>query len=85
MRYSQFRGAVLDLAAPLHGKPKDELDSEDIRQNRRLRTVTWSGVATIVALAIGAMIAAWFAVQNANEAVKNAITARPGNTPSKRS
>ena len=75
LRHSQFRGAVLDLAAPLHGKPKDELDSEDIRQNRRLRTVTWSGVATIVALAIGAMMAAWFAVQNANEAVRNAITA----------
>src|SRR5215203_1474821 len=29
LRHSQFRGAVLDLAAPLHGKPKDELDSED--------------------------------------------------------
>src|SRR3990172_7699891 len=32
LRHSQFRGAVLDIAAPLHGKPKDELDGEDVRQ-----------------------------------------------------
>jgi WD40 repeat protein len=75
LRHSQFRAAVLDLAAPLHSKPKDELDSEDIRQNRRLRTATWSAVVMITVLAIGAMIAAWIAVQNEKKAVRNAITA----------
>src|SRR5262249_13938456 len=75
LRHSQFRAAVLDLAAPLHGRPKDELDSEDIRQNRRLRTTTWSAVAAIMVLAISAMIAAWTAVKNEKRAVRNAITA----------
>ena len=30
-----LREAVADLAAPLHGIPKDALDSEDVRQHRR--------------------------------------------------
>ena len=75
LRHSRFRGAVLDLAAPLHGRPKDELDSEDIRQHRRQRAATWGAVSMIAVLAIGASIAAWMAVQNANEAVRNALTA----------
>ena len=29
-----LREAVADLAAPLHGIPKDALDSEDVRQHR---------------------------------------------------
>ena len=37
LRNSQFRGAVADLAAPMHGMAKDELEGEDIRQHRRAR------------------------------------------------
>ena len=37
MRNSQFRSAVADLAAPMHGVAKDELEGEDIRQHRRAR------------------------------------------------
>ncbi len=46
LRNSQFRTAVLTLAAPLHGRPMDELDSEDIRQQRLLRIT--AGVAVVV-------------------------------------
>lgn len=64
LRHSQFRACVLDLAAPLHGRSKDELDSEDIRQYRRERTLRWSAICLIVLLAIGAVISAVLAVNN---------------------
>ena len=56
LRHSQFRGAVLDLAAPLHGRPKDELDGEDVRQHRQTRRLAWSAVMVIVTFAV---IATW--------------------------
>ena len=37
LRQSRFREAVADLAAPIHGMAKDELEGEDIRQYRRAR------------------------------------------------
>jgi hypothetical protein len=38
IRHTQFRAAILDLASPLHGRPKDELDGEDVRARRLART-----------------------------------------------
>ena len=38
LRNSRFRAAVADLAAPMHGIAKDDLEGEDIRQHRRART-----------------------------------------------
>jgi WD40 repeat protein len=46
LRDSRFRNAVLTLAAPLHGRPMDELDGEDLRQQRLLRIA--AGVAVVV-------------------------------------
>ena len=40
LRSSQFRSAILDIAAPLHGRSKDELDGEDVRNYRRTRRLT---------------------------------------------
>jgi hypothetical protein len=34
LRHSRFRNAVLDIATPLHGIPKEDLDSDDVRQHR---------------------------------------------------
>src|SRR5215204_1511608 len=42
LRHLQFRGAILDVAAPLHGKAKDELDGEDVRQHRKNKAWAWS-------------------------------------------
>lgn len=72
LRHARFRAAILDLAAPLHGQPKDALDSEDIRQNRRQRLAMRSAGAVIVGLAISAALAAWQAVQNERRAVQEA-------------
>ena len=37
----RIAAAVADLAAPLHGRPKDQLVGEDLRQHRRLLRLTW--------------------------------------------
>jgi WD40 repeat protein len=56
LRRAKFRSAILDIAAPLHGRAKDELDGEDVRQHRRTRIVSAVAVALIVA---GAVVAGW--------------------------
>ena len=48
----QYRAALLDIAAPLMGRPKDELDSEDIRLHRRARRTAIAAVSFIVILGI---------------------------------
>jgi WD40 repeat protein len=54
-----FRDAVAELAAPLHGRPKDELAGEEVRQHRRtvriVRTAT-AAFAVLTALAVAASI-----------------------------
>ena len=35
LRHSQFRDAIAQLAAPMHGVSKDDLESEDVRLHRR--------------------------------------------------
>jgi len=42
-----WRAALLDVAAPLLGRPKDEIDGEDIRLHRRAQRTAW-GIATVV-------------------------------------
>nr|VFK20666.1 MAG: WD domain-containing protein, G-beta repeat-containing protein [Candidatus Kentron sp. LPFa] len=62
LRHSRFRSAVLDVAAPLHGKPKDELDSEDVRQHRWLVRIIISITVVLIALTVLSAImgrAAW--------------------------
>jgi WD40 repeat protein len=58
-----FRSAVLDLAAPIHGKDKDLLDGEDVHQLGRTRLLARSAVAGLVALTLASSIAALIAVQ----------------------
>ena len=66
LRHTQFRSVVLDLAAPLHGRPKDELDGEDVRQHRRTRRVAWSAGIALVVLTVAAVVAAGMAVRQAH-------------------
>ena len=65
---ASFRAAVADIASAIRGVPKDELESEEVRQHRRTRrTATGAGVALLV-LAIAAIGAALLAVDRSNEA-----------------
>ena len=62
----RFRDGVADLAAPLHGRPKDELFGEDVRQHRRTVRITRAAVASLAALALAASGAAVVAVDARN-------------------
>ena len=48
LREPRFHEAVLQLAATLHSRPKDELDSADIRNQRRTRMLAASGLIAIL-------------------------------------
>jgi hypothetical protein len=65
LRHVQFRNAILDLAAPLHGKPKDELDGEDVRHYRRLRRTANSAAVILALLTVISVLFAYRANQSA--------------------
>jgi WD40 repeat protein len=69
LRHSEFRDAVLTLAAALHGRPKDELDGEDVRQHRRTRRLAQSAIAALVILTLTATWLSVVAVRNERVAV----------------
>ena len=68
LRNTRFRSAVADLAAPMHGVDKDELEGEDIRQHRRARRLARAGVATVVVLLVVSVVVALFALGQRNQA-----------------
>lgn len=63
-----FADAVADLAAPLHGRSKDEMIGEDVRQWRRTRRAVTGAVAVLALLAMAATAAAVFAFDRQREA-----------------
>jgi WD40 repeat protein len=68
LRNGRFRAAVADLAAPIHGIPKDDLESDDVRQQRRARRLAVGGVAAISIFAVASLVAALVAVGKQHEA-----------------
>jgi WD40 repeat protein len=75
-RHSQFRAAILDLAATLLNRPKDELDGEDVRQYRRTRRIAGLAIVTLAVLFIAAASAAYLATQQSRLATSRALGAR---------
>ena len=63
---ARFRDAILDLAAPLHGRSKDDLDSEDLRQHRKTLRIAWSAAAVLALLAAALGLAAVYATGQRN-------------------
>ena len=76
LRHGRFRGAVADLAAPLHGMAKDELESEDVRRHRRGMRLARAAVIALLAFAVTAAVATTFAISNAAQANEQADNAR---------
>ena len=68
LRNPRFRDAVADLAAPIHGVPKDEIVGEDARQHRRTLRLAWSAGVLLLVLTVAAAIGAILAVGQRNEA-----------------
>ncbi|GGY97676.1 TIR domain-containing protein [Streptomyces poonensis] len=60
LRNGRFRDAVAEFAAPLHGRSKEDLVGEDLRQQRRM---TWWRNAAIGSLTILALVASVSSVQ----------------------
>ena len=75
LRNAKFREAVVNVAAPIRGIPKDQLDGADLRQLARNRGLVRGGIAVIT---IAAIVAIWQAVvanQQRAEAVRQRDTA----------
>ncbi|HRP23042.1 MAG TPA: TIR domain-containing protein [Thauera sp.] len=77
LRHARFRAAVLDLAAPLHGRPKDQIDGEDLRQHRRTRRVAALAVVGLLGLTAVSVWSTHQAIQQRDLAVSRqlAVTA----------
>jgi WD40 repeat protein len=68
LRHPRFRDDVAELAAPLHGRSKDELDGEDIRQHRRARLLAWAAAAVLALTTMLAVAGAFVALGQRNAA-----------------
>ncbi|MGE0816765.1 MAG: TIR domain-containing protein [Vicinamibacterales bacterium] len=75
LRHSRFRAAVLDVAAALLDRPKDELDGEDIRQHRRTTAVASAAALLIAAAALVATWQAYLASQRYQIALSRQLAA----------
>jgi WD40 repeat protein len=69
MHHTQFRDAVAQLAAPMHGIAKDDLDSEDVRQHRHARRLARGGVTVLAILVVISLVTTAFAVFQRHDAV----------------
>jgi WD40 repeat protein len=69
MRNARFRDGVAQLAAPVHGIPKDELESEDILLHRRARRLARGGVTVLALLVVIALVASGFALVQRHDAL----------------
>jgi len=65
LKNPRFSSAIADIASALRGVPKDELESEEVKQHRRTIRTAWAGVAAIGALAVAAAV---FGIQSADNA-----------------
>lgn len=59
----RFLDAIAQIAAPMHGRSKDELVGEDVRQHKRTRVVVRSVGLALAGLTLASLLAAGFAYQ----------------------
>jgi WD40 repeat protein len=64
-----FRDKVTALAAPVHGKPKDQLAGDDLREQRRFRRLRAAAIAGLGVLTVLAVVAAGVAVVQRQQAI----------------
>lgn len=76
LRNGRFRDAIADIAAPIHGIPKENLESEDVRLHRRARRLARGAVAALLVLFVASIGATALALTNASRADDAAEEAR---------
>ncbi len=69
-RAPTFRDKITALAAPIHGKPKDQLASDDLREQRRFRRLRAAAITGLIVLTVVAVAAAVVAVAQRQEAIR---------------
>jgi len=70
LRHPQFLEEVGAIGATLHGRPKDELVGQDVRQRRIFKLAAGVVALLLVALTAGASAAAFYANEQRKEAVR---------------
>ena len=55
LKNARFAAAIADIASALRGVPKDELESEEVRQHRRTIRTAWAAGGLVTVLAIAAI------------------------------
>lgn len=68
----RFANNIADIAAPIHGVPKDELVGDDLRLHRRTMRLAGAAVVSLSLLTMGTVAGAWIAIDKAEEARRNA-------------
>jgi WD40 repeat protein len=68
LKDTRFRDAIAQLAAPMHGLSKDELEGEDVRQHRQSRLLRRGAVAALALLTAVASLSGVVAEHNADRA-----------------
>ena len=76
LRNGRFRDQVAEIAAPIHGMAKDDLEGVDIREHRRTLRWAWGAAAALLLLALASTFAGVTAVRNADEAALQRIAAQ---------
>jgi WD40 repeat protein len=69
-RTAAFRDKITSLAAPIHGKPKDQLASDDLREQRRFRRLRAAAITGLAVLTVISVVAAVVAVAQRQEAIR---------------
>ncbi|HSS26218.1 MAG TPA: TIR domain-containing protein, partial [Mycobacterium sp.] len=65
-----LREKITALAAPIHGKPKDQLASDDLREQRRFHRLRAAAIAGMIVLTVAAVVGALVAVSQQREAIR---------------
>jgi WD40 repeat protein len=68
LSHARFRDAVAELAAPLHGVPKDVIAGEEVRQHRRTVRIARAAALSLAVLTVASVIFGVFALLQRNEA-----------------
>src|ERR1700692_477739 len=68
-RDAKFTELAADFAAAIRGMPKEDLLSQEVRQQRRALTLAWSAAASLLLLAVAATTAGIFAYRAQQEAI----------------
>jgi WD40 repeat protein len=71
-----FKKEVLKLAAQLHHKEPKDLAGEEVTVHRKMLRTRNTAVAVLAFFFVAALVAAWLAIQNAKEAVRERNTAQ---------